>query len=78
LVCLLWVMLLMSCGVSTPGGSSIPPVQAVATAKAALTVGYAPGDSASSVTQNLTRHRLCGGRFGCQRQSEHSRQTSTD
>ncbi|HET6177044.1 MAG TPA: hypothetical protein VFE61_08945 [Candidatus Sulfotelmatobacter sp.] len=43
LVCLLWVMLLMSCGVSTPGGSSIPPVQAVANSEGSSDRGLRAG-----------------------------------
>ena len=54
LACLLSVLMLVSCGVSTPGNSALSPAQAVAAAKAALAISYASGDSASNVTQNLT------------------------
>ena len=55
LVCLLWVITLVSCGgVSSGGNPTLTPAQEVAAAKAALAIGYASGDSSSSVTQNLT------------------------
>ncbi len=54
LACLLCILVLVGCGASVPAGSSLPPAQAVAQAKAALAIGYSTGDSASSVTQNVT------------------------
>ena len=51
---LLWVVTLVSCGGVSSNNVSVDPVQEVAAAKAALAIGYAAGDSASSVTQNLT------------------------
>ncbi len=54
LVVLLWVITLVNCGSVSSGNQTLTPVQKVAAAKAALVVGYASGDSASSVTQNLT------------------------
>jgi hypothetical protein len=53
LACLLWISL-TGCGSQSPKSIQIPPTQAVAAAKAALTIGYAAGDSASAVTQSLT------------------------
>jgi len=49
---LLWA--LAGCGGVSSGNPPISPTEAVAAAKAALAVGYAPGDSAISVTKNLT------------------------
>jgi Concanavalin A-like lectin/glucanases superfamily/Bacterial Ig-like domain len=55
LACLLWAVTLIGCGgVSSGGTPPLTPAQDVAAAKAALAIGYASGDSASSVTQNLT------------------------
>lgn len=54
LACLMWTLTLVNCGGGSSAGTSLPPAQEVAAAKAALAIGYAPGDSASSVTQNLT------------------------
>ena len=51
---LLTILALAGCGGVSSGNPPISPVDAVAAAKAALTVGYAPGDSAASVTKNLT------------------------
>lgn len=54
LACLLWAVTLVSCGGVSSGNTSLTPAEEVAAAKAALAIGYASGDSASSVTQNLT------------------------
>ncbi len=49
------VAILSSCGTSSLPQTILPtPAQAVTAAKAALTIGYVAGDSASSVTQNVT------------------------
>ena len=53
-VSLLSVVILASCGGVSSGDSSLAATQAVAAAKAALTVGYAASDSSANVTQNLT------------------------
>lgn len=55
LVCLLLAVTLVGCGGISSGGSApLTPEEKVAAAKAALAIGYASGDSATSVTQNLT------------------------
>ena len=51
---LLWVVTLVSCGGVSAGNTPLTPAEEVAAAKAALAIGYAAGDSAASVTQNLT------------------------
>ncbi len=53
-LCLASIMALVACGTGPSNNDSLTPAQAVAAAKAALTIGYAVGDSASSVTQDLT------------------------
>jgi hypothetical protein len=54
LAVLLSVLTLVSCGANSPSSNPVSPAQAVAAAKAALVISYASGDSASSVTHNLT------------------------
>lgn len=54
LVVLFSMMALAACGAGPNGNTLLTPAQAVAAAKEFLAIGYAPGDSASSVTQNLT------------------------
>ncbi|HLV88061.1 MAG TPA: immunoglobulin-like domain-containing protein [Candidatus Sulfotelmatobacter sp.] len=54
LSCLVWTIALVGCGGVSTKEVQISPTQAVAAEKAALVLGYAAGDSASSVTQNLT------------------------
>jgi hypothetical protein len=51
---LLCLMALASCGGVSTKDVSLTPAQQVAAAKAALAIGYAEGDSLSTVTQNLT------------------------
>jgi len=54
LVGLFSMMALVACGAGPDKSASLAPAQAVAAAEQFLAIGYAPGDSASSVTQNLT------------------------
>ena len=54
LVCLLWIVTLVSCGGVSSGNPTLTPQQKVAAAKSALTISFASGDSATNVTQNLT------------------------
>ena len=54
LVGYLLILTLAGCGGVSSGNPTIPPTDAVAAAKAALAIGYASGDSASSVTKNLS------------------------
>ncbi len=54
LACMLWIVTLVGCGGVSSGNSSLTPQQQVAAAKAVLAIEFASGDSASSVTQNLT------------------------
>lgn len=54
LAVLLWMGMLMSRGSKSPSSNQVTSAEAVAAATAALTIGYAAGDSASGVTQNLT------------------------
>lgn len=54
LPCLLSVLALVGCGGGSSGPSPLTSAQAVAAAKSALVIGFAAGDSAASVTQNLT------------------------
>ncbi len=55
LACVVSIGMLLGCGANPSGGNpSLTAQQQLAEAKAALAVGYASGDSASSVTQNLT------------------------
>lgn len=59
LACLLWALTLVGCGGVSSGGNTLTPAEEVAAAKSALAIGYASGDSASSVTQNLTLPATC-------------------
>lgn len=52
LICLLSFATLVGCGANA-SNSSTTPAEIVAADKASLAVGYAPGDTSSSVTQNL-------------------------
>ena len=51
---LLCTVTLISCGGVSTGNTPLTPAEEVAAAKAVLAIGYAAGDSAASVTQNLT------------------------
>ena len=55
LVISLWMIgTLAGCGGSSSSTATLTPAEVVAADKSALAVGYASGDSASSITQNLT------------------------
>jgi len=54
LAIVLWIVTLVSCGGVSSGNSLLTAQQKVAAAKTALTIGFAAGDSAANVTQNLT------------------------
>jgi len=54
LACLLCLMTLVGCHGNLSGTAPLTATQAVTADKAALAIGYASGDTSSSVTQNLT------------------------
>jgi len=51
---LMTVVTLMSCGTNSPSSNTLTPAEKVAAAKAALTISFGSGDTASSVTKNIT------------------------